>query len=102
MPPIRPEDFQDGPGTGDLLPNALTGDTPSAPPAEPTIPVGLATRLGTAVAAVFGLIALITAVLEGDHSQETIIALILAALNVFIVLGGRYAQAALAEFARRW
>lgn len=63
------------------------------------IPVGLATRLGQIVAAIFGLIALVTAVLNGDHSQETILALILSAGTVFVLMGGRYAQAALANLA---
>lgn len=63
---------------------------------EPTIPVGLATRIGLIVASIFGLVSLVTAVLHGDHSQETITSMILAGVTVFILLGGRYAQAALA------
>jgi len=54
------------------------------------------------VAAVFGLIALVTAVLHGNHSQETITALILAAVNTFTVLGGRYVIAKQTELAKAW
>lgn len=76
-------------------------NAPQQPPVAPEIPVGLATRIGQVVAAIFGLIALATAVLNGDHSQETITALILSAVTVFVLMGGRYAQAALALLAQR-
>jgi hypothetical protein len=59
------------------------------------IPVGLATKLGIVVSAVFGFVAALTAVLDGDHSQETILTMILAAATVIAVIGGRMGQAAL-------
>lgn len=66
---------------------------PASPPE--VIPVGLATKLGGVVASLFALVSLVSAVLDGDHSQETVISLILAAVTVFVLMGGRYAQAAL-------
>lgn len=77
-------------------------DTPTSPPASPVIPVGLATRIQAVVGSLFFLIALISAVAKGDHSEQTITALVLAALSFFVLAGGRYAQAALAELAKRW
>lgn len=73
----------------------------TTPPPE-EIPIGFSTKVGSVVSAIFGFIALVTAVLHGDHSQETITSLILSGVALFIVLGGRYAQAALAQLARRW
>jgi hypothetical protein len=66
---------------------------PSSPPAEPVISQGLATRVGQVSGAVFGLVALITAVLDGDHTAETITALVLSALSLLTLMAGRYAQA---------
>jgi hypothetical protein len=59
----------------------------------PVIPVGLATRVGAVVGAGFTLVGLVTAVLDGDHSQETITAMILAAVAFVTLMSGRYAQA---------
>lgn len=67
---------------------------------DSTPDVGLATKVGTLVAAIFGLVALVTAVLDGDHSQETITALVLTAVTVWTLMGGRYLQAAAANRAR--
>lgn len=54
---------------------------------------GLATQIGQAVGAAFALIALVTAVLDGDYSQETITALILSAVTFVTLMAGRFAQA---------
>lgn len=64
------------------------------------IPVGLATRVTAVVGAGFALVAAVTAVLNGDHSQETITFAVLSALSFFVLAGGRYAQAALGRLAR--
>lgn len=77
-------------------------NTPESPPAGPVIPVGLATRLMQIVGAGFAVIAGVTAVLDGDHSQTTVVALILSGVSFFVLAGGRYAQAALAELAQFW
>lgn len=74
-------------------------DPPESPPAGPVIPIGFSTRVAQVVGAIFGLIALVTAVLDGDHSEETITALILAAVTVVTMLAGRYAQAVAAYLA---
>jgi hypothetical protein len=62
----------------------------------PAIPVGLATKLGLFAAALAALVAAGTAVLHGDHTLETITALIIAGVNVYGVVGGRMGQAAAA------
>jgi hypothetical protein len=77
------------------MPDPVTS-TPESPPVGPVVPVGLATRLGQIVSAIFGLIALVTAVLNGDHSQETITSLVLMTVTVVTLMGGRYLQAAMA------
>jgi hypothetical protein len=59
----------------------------------PEIPKGLATQIGQIVGAAFALIALVTAVLDGDHSQETVTALILSAVTFITLMAGRFAQA---------
>ena len=61
---------------------------------HPDIPKGLATQIGQVVGAGFALVALVTAVLEGDHSQETITALILSAVTFVTLIVSRSAQAA--------
>lgn len=60
---------------------------------ETQISKGLATHVGQAVGAAFALIALVTAVLDGDHSQETVTALILAGVTFVTLMAGRFAQA---------
>jgi hypothetical protein len=57
------------------------------------IPVGLASKVGAVTAAVFALVAAGTAVLHGDHSQETIAAGAVAAVTVWTFMAGRFAQA---------
>jgi hypothetical protein len=60
----------------------------------PPVPVGLTTKLGVAVTAALGLVAGLTAVLNGDTSTETTTALGGAIATLVTVLAGRYAQAA--------
>lgn len=62
-------------------------------PTPPEIPQGLGSQIGKAVGAAFALIALVTAVLQGDHSQETITAMILSAVTFATLMAGRFAQA---------
>lgn len=57
------------------------------------IPVGLSTRLGLIATAVLAVAALVAAVLNGDHTTETITALIGAVITLVTVLQGRYGQA---------
>ena len=44
---------------------------PESPPAAPLVPVGLGTKLGVLGTAVLGVVAVLGAVLEGDHAPET-------------------------------
>lgn len=61
---------------------------------RPEIPVGLATKAG-ATAGLVGLIAaLVAAILDGDHTAETLGALGFAALNLYGLIRGRSDQAA--------
>lgn len=66
----------------------------SVPDSPSTIPVGLGTQLGTLGTVVLGFVALLTAVLHGDHSAETIAALLGAVTTLVTTIGGRMAQAA--------
>jgi hypothetical protein len=59
----------------------------------PRIPVGLATKLGVYSASVLGIVALITAVLNGDYTEETLMALAGAVITLVTTLIGRFAQA---------
>lgn len=59
------------------------------------IPFGLASKLMTLVAAGAYAVAAITAIVEGDKSQETITAAILGTSALITLALGRYAQAAL-------
>lgn len=59
-----------------------------------SVPVGLSTKIGGTVSAVMGLVAVLTAVLDGDHTTETIGALASAVVVLVTLMGGRYAQAA--------
>lgn len=76
-------------------------DTPTAPPKPPVIPVGLGTQVGLAATAVQWLVALVTALLAGDHSEETITALITGGVTLATVIAGRMIQAAAAYLADR-
>ena len=62
--------------------------------APPPVTVGLGTKLGIVTAAAAGLIGVITAILNGDHTEETITALLVAGANVYGVVTGRMNQAA--------
>jgi hypothetical protein len=77
-------------------------DTPESPPVEPVIPVGLSTRLLQIVGAAFAAVSAVTAVLNGDHSQETITFAVLSATSFFFLAGGRYAQAVARELRKVW
>ena len=77
--------------------------TTFAPPPEPAptahdvrqgIPVGLATQLGGLGTLVLAVVALVTAVLNGDHTPETISALAGAVIILATTVIGRMNQAA--------
>ena len=59
-----------------------------------TIPVGLSTSLGVLGTMVLGVVGLVTAVLNGDHTSETITALVTATLVLATTIYGRMHQAA--------
>ena len=63
-------------------------------PEQPKIPVGLGTKLGGAGALIGVIIAAVTAILGGDHSEEMISGLAFAAINLYAVVRGRMDQAA--------
>lgn len=62
-------------------------------PNLPDIPVGFTTKLGLIVAGVSGVAALVSAIIAGDHTEETIGALVAAVIALYKVLDGRYNQA---------
>jgi hypothetical protein len=64
------------------------------------IPVGLGTKLGVGVGALAALLAIVTAILNGDHSEETVSAALVAAANFYAVIRGRMDQAAAAAAPR--
>lgn len=68
-------------------------DTPTSPPAQPVVPVGLGTQVGLAAAAAQFAACVLTVFLDGDHSQETILTLVTATVTLVTVLVGRFAQA---------
>lgn len=59
-----------------------------------TIPVGLGTKLGALGTLALAAVALVAAVLDGDHSQETLVALAGAVIALCTTIAGRYVQAA--------
>ena len=59
----------------------------------PQIPVGIGTKLGVIASSLAAIFALVATILEGDHSTETIGALIAAALPLYAVIKGRMDQA---------
>jgi hypothetical protein len=59
-----------------------------------TIPSGLATQLGVYGTSVMAIVALVTAVLDGDHTPETLIALVTATIILATTIYGRMKQAA--------
>jgi hypothetical protein len=62
-------------------------------PNTSAIPVGLATKLGQIITAIFLAVALVSAVLDGDHSEATVTAMILSVVSAVSLMLGRYAQA---------
>lgn len=70
---------------------------PAGPEAVDTgavIPEGPASKLGKLAAAALAIAALVAAVLNGDHTPETLVALGGAVATLVTYMGGRYAQAA--------
>jgi hypothetical protein len=65
------------------------------PPADggSAIPVGLGTMLGAFGTTILGVAALVSAVLGGDHTAETVGALASAAIVLVATIAGRFAQA---------
>ncbi len=60
---------------------------------HPEIPVGLATKLGAVGAGIAGLIAGVTAILDGDHTETTITGLLISGGLIYSVVSGRSKQA---------
>lgn len=58
------------------------------------IPVGLATKLGVYGTSVLAIVGLVTAVLDGDHTPETLTALATATIVLATTIYGRMKQAA--------
>lgn len=75
------------------MPDDPITDTPSAPPAQPVIPLGFASKLGVYSTAALSIVALVTAVLDGDHTPETLVALAAAVITLATTLWGRFMQA---------
>jgi hypothetical protein len=65
-----------------------------------SIPVGLATKLGTLVAAISAVCAAILPLLDGDQTPEVIAVLAAGGAALYKVLDGRYQQAAARENAK--
>jgi hypothetical protein len=57
------------------------------------IPIGFASKLGVYSASVLAIAALVTAVLNGDHSEATLTTLAGAVITLVTTLAGRFAQA---------
>jgi hypothetical protein len=64
------------------------------PRADFVVPTGLATKLGVYGTSVLAIVALVTAVLDGDHTPETLIALATATIVLSTTIYGRMKQAA--------
>lgn len=60
------------------------------------VPIGLATKLGVWGTSVLAIVALATAVIDGDHTPETITALVTATIVLATTIYGRMKQAAAA------
>lgn len=58
------------------------------------IPIGLSTKLGLTVSAGLGVISALTALVDGNVDQATIMTFVGAVALLFQTLGGRFAQAA--------
>jgi hypothetical protein len=65
----------------------------------PSIPVGLATKLGLLASGLGTLFALVAAVIGGDHTPETLGGLAVAAVSVYAVITSRGEQNAAATIA---
>jgi ABC-type transport system involved in cytochrome bd biosynthesis fused ATPase/permease subunit len=59
-----------------------------------TIPSGLATQLGVFGTSAMAIVALVSAVLDGDHTPETLVALATATIILATTIYGRMKQAA--------
>jgi hypothetical protein len=59
-----------------------------------TVPVGLATKMGVYGTSVLAIVALVTAVIDGDHTPETLTALATATIVLATTIYGRMVQAA--------
>lgn len=66
----------------------------STPERRFTVPVGLATKLGVYGASVLYIASLVTAVLNGDHTPETLTTLATATIVLATTIYGRMKQAA--------
>lgn len=62
-------------------------------PVRPNIPVGLGTKVGLSASVVQFVGVLVTVLLDGDHSEETISLLVTATVTLVTVLWGRFKQA---------
>jgi len=58
------------------------------------IPTGLSTQLGVYGTSAMAIVALVTAVLDGDHTPETLVALATATILLATTIYGRMRQAA--------
>lgn len=58
------------------------------------IPIGFASKLGVYGTSVLAIVALVTAVLDGDHTPETLTALATATIVLATTIYGRMKQAA--------
>jgi hypothetical protein len=74
----------------------MPSNLPDSPPAAPVIPVGLGTKAGLLMTAVLGVVAVLAAISNGDHSDETIAGLAGSVWVLSVTIGGRMAQAAAA------
>src|SRR3954470_21450362 len=72
--------------------NPLGGTMPTRTPFA--VPVGIATKLGVYGTSVLAIVALVTAVLDGDHTPETLTALATATIVLATTIYGRMVQAA--------
>jgi hypothetical protein len=66
----------------------MGNDNPQVPP------VGLATKVGLAVAVLLGAAGAVTAFIDGDHSPETVTLIAAAVASAISVVVGRSQQAA--------
>lgn len=58
------------------------------------IPIGFATKLGVYGTSVLAIVGMVTAVLDGDHTPETLVALVTATIVLATTIYGRMKQAA--------